>query len=320
MYDISQINCNLFSLFHWFQFSFRSVLVVVGNTVSWEDSWLDGGLAWLVGPLAFISVPLWWLWSSLLTAASGQISSADWLAVCRDPLIAGWKLRKILDFTNGLDLEIICHWPWTVVSSNLSAVSSWSLSISVHTSALWELWGSSGELVVVWSSILFIITLGLDEPISSSCESSNLSALNLSATSIWTVHSCTLWQFWKVKAIRWWVWECFFIISCNLNEMWVMMPLSKALCLWCWWWLAVDFCWSICSITGWESSLRFHLIFLTFGVSLFTWSWDFVLSMFVVVSMMVFVMAFELNKSWFFGLFFHQTVDTFWTIGSITGW
>jgi len=73
------------------------VLVVVGNTVSWEDSWLDGGLAWLVGPLAFISVSLWWLWSSLFTAAGGQISGADWLAIGCDPLIAGWKFFQVLD-------------------------------------------------------------------------------------------------------------------------------------------------------------------------------------------------------------------------------
>ena len=74
MYDISQINCNLFSLFRSFQ-SLRtrlSVLVVVGNTVSWEDSWLDGGLAWLVGPFALVSVSPWWLWGSLLSAAGGE--------------------------------------------------------------------------------------------------------------------------------------------------------------------------------------------------------------------------------------------------------
>jgi len=83
---------------------------------------LDGSLAWLVSPLALVSVPLWWLWGSLLAAASGQISGADWLAVGGDPLIAGWKLRKFLDVSNGLDLKIISDWPWTVVSSNLSAV------------------------------------------------------------------------------------------------------------------------------------------------------------------------------------------------------
>jgi len=101
-----------------------SVLVVVGNTVSWEDSWLNGGLAWLVGPLALVSVSLWWLWGSFLGAADGEISGADWLTVCGDPLIAGWKLRKILDITNSFDLYVICYWPWTVVSSDLSAVSA----------------------------------------------------------------------------------------------------------------------------------------------------------------------------------------------------
>ena len=86
----------MFSLFHSFEAPLpcRSVLVVVGNTVSWEDSWLDGGLAWLVGPLALESVSLWWLWGSLLSAASGEISGADWLAVGSDPLIAGWKLSE----------------------------------------------------------------------------------------------------------------------------------------------------------------------------------------------------------------------------------
>jgi len=73
------------------------VLVVVSNTISWEDSWLDGSLAWLVSPLALVSVPLWWLWGSLLAAASGQISGADWLAVGGDPLIAGWKFFQILN-------------------------------------------------------------------------------------------------------------------------------------------------------------------------------------------------------------------------------
>ena len=118
------------------------MLVVVGNTVSWEDSWLDGGLAWLVGPLAFESVSLWWLWGSFLSAASGEISGADWLAVGGDPLIAGWKLRKVLNFSDGLDLDIVSDWPWAVESSNLSAISVCSLSVSVHTGALWEVWGS----------------------------------------------------------------------------------------------------------------------------------------------------------------------------------
>ena len=95
----------MFSLFHSFEASqtCRSVLVVVGNTVSWEDSWLDGGLAWLVGPLAFESVSLWWLWGSFLSAASGEISGADWLAVGGDPLIAGWKLSKRL---------LLTFWGW----------------------------------------------------------------------------------------------------------------------------------------------------------------------------------------------------------------
>lgn len=186
----------MFSLFHSFEASqtCRSVLVVVGNTVSWEDSWLDGGLAWLVGPLAFESVSLWWLWGSFLSAASGEISSADWLAVGGDPLIAGWKLRKMLNVSNGLDLEIISHWPWAVVSSDLSAVSACSLSISVHTCAFWELWGTGGELTIVWCIILtFLLIFGLDEPISSGGESSNLSALNFSASSIWAIHSCAFW-------------------------------------------------------------------------------------------------------------------------------
>ena len=92
------------------------MLVVVGNTVSWEDSWLDGGLAWLVGPLAFESVSLWWLWGSFLSAASGEISGADWLAVGGDPLIAGWKLSEGL-------LVFWCWWSSAIDASN--AAISW---------------------------------------------------------------------------------------------------------------------------------------------------------------------------------------------------
>jgi len=74
-------------------------MVVISGTVNDWDSWLDGGLAWLVSPLAFKSVSLWWFWSSLLSASGGLISGANWLAVCGDPLIAGWKLSVFL----GLD-------------------------------------------------------------------------------------------------------------------------------------------------------------------------------------------------------------------------
>jgi len=180
------------------------VLVVVGNTVSWEDSWLDGGLAWLVGPLAFESVSLWWLWGSFLSAASGEISGADWLAVGGDPLIAGWKLRKILDVSDGLNLNIVSDWPWAVVSSNLSAISTCSLSVSVHASAFWKFRSACCKLFIVWCIILIffsIFAFGLNEPISSGGESTNLSALDFSSTSIWAVHSCALWKFWEVKSI-----------------------------------------------------------------------------------------------------------------------
>ena len=120
------------------------MLVVVGNTVSWEDSWLDGGLAWLVGPLTFESVSLWWLWGSLLSAASGEVSGADWLAVGGDPLIAGWKFGQMLKLGQILfaNLEIIGNWPWAIVSTNLSTVSTCTLSVTVHTCAFWKTWGS----------------------------------------------------------------------------------------------------------------------------------------------------------------------------------
>jgi len=95
------------------------VLVVVGNTVSWEDSWLDGGLAWLVGPLALESVSPWWLWSSGLGATGSLVSGANWLAGGCDPLIAGWKLSQTLS----VDLNIICIWPWTMEPTNLSTIS-----------------------------------------------------------------------------------------------------------------------------------------------------------------------------------------------------
>ena len=135
----------MFSLFHSFEASrtCRSVLVVVGNTVSWEDSWLDGGLAWLVGPLAFESVSLWWLWGSFLSAASGEISGADWLAVGGDPLIAGWKLAQVLKLSQSLSLklDVIGNGPRSIVSTNLSTVGG-TLSIAIHSSALWELWSS----------------------------------------------------------------------------------------------------------------------------------------------------------------------------------
>jgi len=70
-----------------------SVVVVICGTVSWQDSWLDGGLAWLVSVLALKSVSLWRFWGCCLSASGGLISGADWLAVCRDPLIAGWKFN-----------------------------------------------------------------------------------------------------------------------------------------------------------------------------------------------------------------------------------
>jgi len=94
------------------------VLVVVGNTVSWEDSWLDGGLAWLVGPLALESVSPWWLWSSGLSATGSLVSGANWLAGGCDPLIAGWKLGEVLN------LNVLGDWPWSVKSADLSAVDS----------------------------------------------------------------------------------------------------------------------------------------------------------------------------------------------------
>jgi len=68
------------------------VVVVICGTISWLNSWLDGGLAWLVSVFTFKSVSLWWLWGSFLSASGGEAAGADWLAVCRDPLIAGWKL------------------------------------------------------------------------------------------------------------------------------------------------------------------------------------------------------------------------------------
>jgi hypothetical protein len=95
-----------------------------------------------VSPLALKSVSLWRLWGSFLSASSGEISGADWLAVGGDPLIAGWKLRKVLKFSDGLKLDIVGDWPWAVESTNLSAISTCSLSVSVHTGALWEVWGS----------------------------------------------------------------------------------------------------------------------------------------------------------------------------------
>jgi len=63
-------------------------------SVSWQDSWLDGSLAWFPGPLSLESIPPWWLWGSLLSASNCEVSVADWLAVGCDPLITGWKLSK----------------------------------------------------------------------------------------------------------------------------------------------------------------------------------------------------------------------------------
>jgi hypothetical protein len=97
------------------------VLVVVSNTVFWENSWLDGGLAWLVSPFSLESVSSWRFWSSLLSASGGEISGANWLAVGGDPLIAGWKLGKILKSVNSTDLDIISDGPWAIESTNLSA-------------------------------------------------------------------------------------------------------------------------------------------------------------------------------------------------------
>jgi len=79
------------------------VLVVVSNTILWELSWLDCGLAWLVSVFALKSVSLWRFWGSFLSASGGEISGADWLAVGGDPLIAGWKLSKRLKSLDGSD-------------------------------------------------------------------------------------------------------------------------------------------------------------------------------------------------------------------------
>jgi len=163
------------------------MVVVSGTVLNW-DSWLDGGLAWFVSPLTFESVSLWWLWSSLLSASGGEISGAHWLAVGGDPLIAGWKLSVFLglDESNLLKLNIIGDWPWAIISTNLSTVSCLTcLSVSVHTSAFWKLWGTSGELFIVWSSIFLSILLGkvssgLYEPVANGGVSTNLSAINFS--------------------------------------------------------------------------------------------------------------------------------------------
>jgi len=132
------------------------VLVVVGDSVSWGDSWLDGGLAWLVSPFALESVSLWWLWGSFLSAAGGEISGADWLAVGGDPLIAGWKLCGVLDETNLFKLDIVSDWPWTIESTDLSAVNGsiscaiHALSVTIQTCAFWKFWGTSGKFFIVW--------------------------------------------------------------------------------------------------------------------------------------------------------------------------
>ena len=107
------------------------MLVVVSNTILWENSWLDCGLAGLVSPLALKSVSLWWLWGSFLSASSGEISGADWLAVGGDPLIAGWKLSQTFTF----DLNIVGYWPWTIESTYLSAIGTCPFSVTVHTGA-----------------------------------------------------------------------------------------------------------------------------------------------------------------------------------------
>lgn len=167
------------------------MLVVVSNTIFWEDSWLDCGLAWLVSVFALKSVSLWWFWGSFLSASGGEISGADWLAVGGDPLIAGWKLGKILKSADGSDLDIISNWPWAIVSTNLSAVRSCSLSVTVHSCAFWKMWGTGVKLLIVWCIIFLffffsLISIDLDEPVFVGV-SSNLSALDLSTSSIWTV-------------------------------------------------------------------------------------------------------------------------------------
>lgn len=211
----------MFSLFHSFEPSqtCRSVLVVVGNTVSWEDSWLDGGLAWLVGPLAFESVSLWWLWGSFLSAASGEISGADWLAVGGDPLIAGWKLCQVLKLnqTLSLKLDIISNGPRSIVSTNLSTVCC-TFSITVHSSTLRKLWRSRSQLSIIWSLLLLLtISTNLCKPVSSCCKSTNLSALYLSTTSIWSIHTCAFWKLRKIKSIRFRIFKCFaFFFFCSL--------------------------------------------------------------------------------------------------------
>ena len=168
------------------------MLVVVSNTILWENSWLDCGLAGLVSPLALKSVSLWWLWGSFLSASGGEISGADWLAVGGDPLIAGWKLGKMLKSADGTDLDIISNWPWAIVSTNLSAVRSSSLSVTVQSCAFWKMWGTSIEFLIVWLFGFFFtfffgfFGISLDEPVLIGV-STDLSALDLSTSSIWTV-------------------------------------------------------------------------------------------------------------------------------------
>jgi len=101
-----------------------------------------------------------------------------------------------------LELDIISNWPWTIVSSDLSAVSTWTFSVSVHTSALWKLWGSCCEFFIVWFLIFlfFSITIQLNKPVSGSGESSNLSALSFSF-SIKSVQTGAFWKLWEIKSI-----------------------------------------------------------------------------------------------------------------------
>lgn len=142
---------------------------VVGGTISWLDSWLDGGLAWLVSPLALESVSLWRFWSSLLSASGCEISGADWLAVGGDPLIAGWKFGLSLEKSNLFELDIISDWPWAIVSTDLSAVSITflvNLSVSVQAGAFGKFWSSTSQLCIVWSLAiaLLLFLIELDEP------------------------------------------------------------------------------------------------------------------------------------------------------------
>jgi len=156
-------------------------------SVSWQDSWLNGGLAWFPGPFALESVSLWRLWGSLLSASDGEISGADWLAAGGNPLITGWKLVQsnwlgwdrtltILNwvsqwgdaFDSGNTVGIITEWKSLqsfLMKGSLFAVDTWC---SVGTVAGWEFIfiitvAVSIFLVVMVVSfvMVFVVTMGM---------------------------------------------------------------------------------------------------------------------------------------------------------------